>query len=73
MRRPKISTYWFCETSYECQAALLVLDYLIVIYCKRQYFTNVRNAAIFPQIVNGGVGELYGESSQSSVCHLLEK
>lgn len=36
-------------------------------------FTNVRNAVIFPQIVDGGVSELYGESSQSSVCHLLEK
>lgn len=28
---------------------------------------------IFPQIVDGGAGELHGESSQSSVCHLLEK
>lgn len=28
---------------------------------------------LFPQIVDGGVGELHGESSQSSVCHLLEK
>lgn len=27
----------------------------------------------FTQIVDGGVGELHGESSQSSVCHLLEK
>lgn len=28
---------------------------------------------IFAQIVDGGVGELHGESSQSSVCHLLEE
>lgn len=28
---------------------------------------------LFTQIVDGGVGELHGESSQSSVCHLLEK
>lgn len=26
-----------------------------------------------PQTVNGGTGELHGESSQSPVCHLLEK
>lgn len=52
----------------------------LILYCKCQHLinesqmiTNVRNAVIFPQIVDGGVGELYGESSQSSVCHLLEK
>lgn len=28
---------------------------------------------VFAQIVDGRVGELHGESSQSSVCHLLEK
>lgn len=37
--------------------------------------TDVRNdrLLIFAQIVDGGVGELHGESSQSSVCHLLEE
>lgn len=35
--------------------------------------TSVKDAASFHQIADGGVGELHGESSQSSVCHLLEE
>lgn len=29
--------------------------------------------AVIFQTVDGGTGELHGESSQSPVCHLLEK
>lgn len=40
-------------------------------------FRYVRSAEMFccyfPQTVDGGIGELHGESSQSPVCHLLEE
>lgn len=56
-----------------CLVRSRLVNVSLSLKCQRPDFRGVRNAVVCPQVVDGGVGELHGESPQSSVCHLLEE